>query len=850
MASSFQWHYHYHACYKFKNHRHIHMRFLPEADLGLIHQSISTAGNVERQSMQDTKSESECDNFNSPGKYGLLKDFNTNAYASLLQSCITIKSLAQVHAHMLITGLDHNIVLGTKLVSMYTLCGSLENARLVFDKTYDRNVFLWNAIIRGYARNGTYAESLQLYYQMQEAGIQADKFTFPFVLKACAGLSALEEGEEIHYHIVRNGLESDVYVGNALIDMYAKCGSIDNARQVFDKMPKRDLVSWTAMIAGYARNGHANEALTLFHQMHVAGVTPDSITIVSVLSACAHLGALQQGKWIHNYIIGRELESDVSVGNSLLTMYTKCGCIDIARQLFDKMLKRDVVTWNAMIAGYAQDGHSNEALTLFNQMQLSGMKPNMVTMMSVLPACAELGDLQQGKIIHDYISKNGFESDVFVGTALIDMYAKCGSIDNARYLFDKMRKRYVVSWNAMIAGYSQSGHANKALVLFNQMTMTDMKPNAVTMAGVLPACAHLGALQQGKWIHDYIVRNGFGSDVFVGTALIDMYAKCGSIEFARQVFDKMSKRDVVSWNAMIAGYGMHGHGKDSLAIFSQMQQIGVKPNHITFICVLYACSHAGLVDEGWRYFACMRQDYCIIPRIKHYTCMVDLLGRAGHLDEAQNFINKMPLEPDVGVWGALLGACRIHCNIELGQHVAEHLFHLQPENAGYYVLLSNIYAAAGRWDEVTKVRMLMNDRGLKKEAGCSFIELNNRVYAFLVGDRSHPQSDEIYATLETLAGKMQEAGYVFDTSCVLHNVEEEEKDYILCTHSEKLAIAFGLINTSPSTPIQITKNLRVCGDCHTATKFISKLVSREIIVRDTNRFHHFKDGLCSCGDYW
>eukprot|EP01018_Ginkgo_biloba_P028267 Gb_24755 [translate_table: standard] len=678
---------------------------------------------------------------------GIPVDFNT--YSSLLKASTNMKTLEQVHAHMLIIGLQQDIFLGTKLVSKYSMCGSVEKARLVFDKISRRNVFLWNAMIIGCARNGRSQETLSLYYQMRQAGIHPNNFTFPVALKACAALSALQEGKEIHYHIVRTGVDSNIFVGTALIDMYVKCKSIENARQVFDKMPVRDVVLWTAMIVGYVQNGLANEALTLFWQMQIADVKPDSLTMASVLSACAQLGVVNQGKRIHDYIIRSGLESDVSVSNSLVAMYAKCGSLEIARQLFDKMSKRDVISWNAMIAGYAQNGHANEALRLFDQMQ-----------------------------------------------------------------------------------------------------QVDMKPDSVTMVSVLPACSHLGALQQGKWIHDYINRNGFESDVSVSTALIDMYAKCGSIEIARNVFDNMSKRDVVSWSAMISGYGMHGHGKDALALFIQMLETGIKPNDVTFISVLSACSHAGLVNEGWQYFDCMTQDYHITPRVEHYSCMVDLLGRAGCLDEAHDFVNNMPLEPHVGVWGALLGACRIHCNIELGEQVANRLFYLDPEHVGYYVLLSNIYAEAGRWDDVTKVRTMMKERGLEKTPGCSLIEINNRVHAFLVGDKSHPQSEKIYATLETLTRQMEEAGYVPNTKFVLHDVEEEVKEYMLCIHSEKLAIAFGLISTSPGMPVRITKNLRVCGDCHSAIKFISKIVEREIIVRDLNRFHHFKDGLCSCGDYW
>eukprot|EP01018_Ginkgo_biloba_P019289 Gb_18149 [translate_table: standard] len=567
----------------------------------------------------------------------------------------------------------------------------------------------------------------------------------------------------------------------------------------------------------------------------------------SLLQACTSIEELKQ---IHAQMSKTELKQNIFLLTKLVSMYAMCGTMDDAGLVFDKISERDVFIWNVMIRGYAMNGPFEESLALYYQMQQASMQPNNFTFTFVLKACCGLSALREGKEIHDSVVRTGHESDVFVANTLVAMYAKCGCMEIASQVFDKMHKRDVVSWNTMIAGHVQNESAKEALSVFNQMQRAHVKPNSVTMVSMLQACIRLAALQHGKWIHGYIIRGGIVSNVILGNCLIDMYAKCGSIDIARKVFDEMPERNVVSWSAMISGYGMHGHAKDALAVFLQMQQRGIKPNDVTFVSVLSACSHSGLVDEGRQYLECMVRDYCITPRLEHYACMVDLLGRAGHLDEAQEFIENMPLEPGPSVWGALLGSCRIHCNIELGEHVAERLFYLEPERAGRYVLLSNVYAAAGKWDDVSKVRKMMQDRRVKKTPGCSLIEVNNTVHAFLVGDRSHPQSEEIYATLETLAGQIKMAGYVPDTNFVLHDVEEEMKEHKLSSHSEKLAIAFGLINTSPGTSIRITKNLRVCGDCHSATKFISKVVRREIIVRDANRFHHFNDGWCSCGDYW
>eukprot|EP01018_Ginkgo_biloba_P012920 Gb_21941 [translate_table: standard] len=626
-------------------------------------------------------------------------------------------------------------------------------------------------------KEGRLSDALHILHDMDKP---LDTSTYACILQLCIKKRALSEGKRVHAHMNKVEFVPDIFLTNTLVNMYAKCGSLVGARRVFDDMPKRDVISWTVMIATYSRNGCAEEALTLFNQMQQARIQPNQFTFASVLPACAKFAALEQGMKIHEEAIKTGFHSDVFVANALIDMYAKCGSIDKARDVFDKMHQRNVVSWTAIIAGYAQNGNVEEASNLFQEMP----------------------------------------------------------------------ERNVVSWTAMIAGFVQNGQGVEALKLFRQMQLAGVKPNPNTFASVLPACAYLAALEQGMEIHEEIRKNGFLSEVFVANALIDMYAKCGSIEKARDVFDKMCQRDVVSWNAMIAGYAMHGCGKDALKLFEQMQNSGVKPDQITLGCVLSACCHSGLVDEGRHYFQSMSQYYQITPSMKHYISMVDLLGRSGHLDEAQDVINEMPMVPDASVWNCLLGACRIHNNIELGQRVAERLFELEPKNGTPYVLLSNIYAAAGRWDDSEDVRRMMKDRRVKKRPGGSWIEVHKQVHAFLTGDRSHPQTQKIYAMLDRLSRQMKVAGYVPDTRFVSHDVEEEQKEQIVCHHSEKLAIAFGLINTSHGTIIRIIKNLRVCSDCHSATKFISKIVAREIVVRDANRFHHFKNGQCSCRDYW
>ncbi|XP_057873381.1 pentatricopeptide repeat-containing protein DOT4, chloroplastic-like [Cryptomeria japonica] len=607
--------------------------------------------------------------------------------------------------------------------------------------------------------------------------------------------------------------------GNKLAILYVKCANLEDAQQVFNEMPQRNSLSWTVIIGGVAKQGQWHETLRLFHQMRGLGLQPNNFIIPSVLKACANLMSLQEGKDIHDYIVRNKLEIDLFVASALVDMYAKCGSLDCARQVFNKMPHRDLVAWNSMISGYAHNGQDAEALEIFNEMQREGLKPDLITW-----------------------------------NALIAGYSHTGKTAEAMKLFNQMQsagmKPDTVSWTALIQGYTQSACSNKALELFCQMQQAGLKPNSVTVASVLPACANLVALGYSREIHCYMARNGFDSDVFAGSALVDTYGKCGCLGDAHRLFDKMHQRNTVSWNAIISAYTMHGHGEGALKLFYQMQHESIMPDHITFTSILSACSHAGLVDEGWQYFELMKQEHNISPTVEHCACMVDLLGRAGHLKEAYEFISKMQVEPDACVWGGLLGACKVHGNVKLGERAAQHLFVLEPENAANYVLLSNIFAEAGNWVEEGKVRKMMEKRGLKKRPGCSWVEVKNRVHTFKVGDKSHPQIEEIYSMLQSWAGEMKEAGYVPDSNFVLQDVDDDEKEHILCGHSERLAIAFGIISTCHGTPIRVIKNLRVCGDCHTYTKFISKLSRREIFVRDGVRFHHFRDGVCSCRDYW
>ncbi|KAG0607081.1 hypothetical protein M758_8G001900 [Ceratodon purpureus] len=774
-------------------------------------------------------------------------------YLSILKACASPSALKwgkEVHACIRHGGFESDVRVGTALLKMYAKCGSIEASRKTFDKLGSRNVISWNVMIGAYAESGFGEEAYGLLLQMIREGLKPDAFTYVSILNACASTGALGWVKEVHNQAREAGFELSLRVGTALVHMYAKCGSMDDARLVFDRMEERDVITWTVMIGGLAQHGFGGDAYDMFIRMQQEGCKANVYTYVSILNACASAGALEWVKEVHKHAREAGYELDLRVGNALVHMYAKCGSMDDARVVFDRMEERDVITWNVMIGGLAEHGFGVDAYDMFIRMQQVRLKPDTCTYVSILNACASAGALEWVKEVHKHAREAGCELDLRVGSALVHMYAKCGSMDDARAVFDRMEERDLITWTVMIGGLAEHGFGVDAYDMFIGMQQVGLKPDACTYVSILNACASAGALEWVKEVHKHALEAGFELDLRVGNALVHMYAKCGSMDDARVVFDRMEERDVITWNVMIGGLAQHGCGSEALDVFRRMIGAGVKADGYSFVALLSACSHAGLVDEGRRLFLAMSHDYGICPSVVHWSCMLDILGRAGQLEEARLLIDSMPVEPDVAVWGAFLGACRSYGNVEFGELAAKERVKWEPENASTYVLLSNIYAAAAKWEEVSLVRTMMQERGVRKEPGRSCIEVDNKIHAFVSGDTSHPETKEIYVELSRLTEKIKAEGYLPDTRLVLRDVDEKDKELSICSHSEKLAIACGLIRTPSSKPVRVFKNLRVCSDCHTATKLISKVSRREIVVRDANRFHHFKDGLCSCEDYW
>lgn len=778
---------------------------------------------------------------------------NQFTFPSVLKACTVTKDLwlgRQVHGTVVVTGFENDEFVANSLLVLYAKGGEFVDSRKLFDAIPERSVVSWNALLSCYVQSDSCGEAIDLFKDMVLSGIRPNEFSLSCMINACAGLEDSNQGRKMHGYLIKLAYDLDLFSSNSLVDMYAKVGSLEDAIHVFEEIEKPDIISWNAVIAGCVLSEYHHRAIELFGKMNRSGICPNMYTISSALKACAGMGLLEMGRQLHSCLIKMDIKSDSFLGVGLIDMYSKCELMTDARLVFKSMPEKDLIAWNAVITGHSQNGDDIEAVSLFPLMRKEGVGINQITLSTVLKSIATLRADHICSQIHAFCVKAGFESDNYVANSLIDAYGKCGHIEAANRVFKESPIVDLVAFTSMITAYSQDGQGEDALKLYLEMQDRDIKPDSFLCSSLLNACANLSAYEQGKQIHVHVLKFGFTSDIFAGNSLVNMYAKCGSIDDADRAFAEIPQRGIVSWSAMIGGLAQHGHGKEALQLFHQMLIDGVPPNHITLVSVLCACNHAGLVAEAQHYFKSMKKLFGIEPMPEHYACMIDLLGRAGKLDEAMELMNIMPFQANASVWGALLGAARIHKNVELGQQAAEMLFALEPEKSGTHVLLANIYASAGMWDNVAKMRRLMKDSKVKKEPGMSWIEIKDKIYTFIVGDKSNSRSKEIYAKLDELSDLLNKAGYVPMLDVDLHDIDPSEKEQNLYHHSEKLAVAFGLIVTPPGAPIRVKKNLRICLDCHTVFKYICKIVSREIIVRDINRFHHFRDGSCSCGDYW
>lgn len=719
---------------------------------------------------------------------------NSVTVAIVLPVCARFRNIhggKSVHAFVIKSGLETQTLVGNALVSMYAKCGLVhKDAYSVFGSIEDKDVVSWNAIISGFSENKFTTNALRLFSWMLRGSVEPNYATIVNILPICASLDKRVGycfGRETHCYVLRRAeLISNVLVCNALLSFYLRVGQMAEAELLFQRMKSRDLVSWNAIIAGYASNGEWLKALNLFCELiSIEMIRPDSVTLVSILPACLYLQNLKVGKEIHGYYLRHPyLDEDATVGNALVNFYAKCKDIEAAYQTFSLISKKDLISWNSILDAFSESGYDIQFLNLLHSMHQEGFRPDSITILAIIHFCATVLRVNMVKETHGYSIKAGLLSgdiEPNVGNAILDAYAKCGtmdyalgifhglvekrnsvalnsiisgyvncgSYDEAYMIFKRMSTVDITTWNLMIRGYADSNCPDQALSLFLQLQVQGLKPDAMTIMSLLPVCSQMASIHLLRQCHGYVIRACF-NDVHLDGSLVDLYAKCGSIGSAYKIFQSSIEKDLVMFTAMVGGYAVHGMGKEALKVFSQILELGIKPDHVIITAVLSACSHAGLVDEGLKIFRSMEKVYGIKPTTEQYSCVVDLLARVGRINEAYSFVTSMPIEANANIWGTLLSACRTHHEVELIGVVANRLFEIEANNIGNYVVMSNLYAANARWDGVMEIRKQMKTRDLKKPAGCSWIEVERRTNVFIAGDCSHPQRDMMYCILNLL----------------------------------------------------------------------------------------------------
>lgn len=682
-------------------------------------------------------------------------DVKPSTLARLVSACASLRCVEQgrrIHDHILINGFRKDMILQNHVLNMFGKCGALKDARKVFDEMPEKNVVSWTSVIAGYTQHGQETDAVKLFLTMRQSGVMPDQFTYGNVIRACSSLGATELGRQLHALVIKSECGSYLIAQNTLIAMYAKFGQISDALGVFSGIAAKDLISWSSMISGFSKLGYELDALGHFKEMLSHGLyKPNEFVFGSVFSACGSLLQPEYGRQIHGMSVKFGIGRDTHASCSLSDMYAKCGLLGSAKTAFSQIDKPDLVSWNAIIAGFAYGGNIDEAMSLFSWMRHLGLSPDDLTVRSLLVACTSLVTLSQGMQIHSYIIKVGFDLDVAVCNTLLSMCAKCSDLCATFKMFYEMRSNTdSVSWNTIFTACMQHNQAGKIFSLLKMMLQSQNKPDYISLAYVLGACGEVASLEMGDQVHCYAMKTGLKLDTSVTNGLIDMYMKCGSLGSSSKLFDSIESPDVVSWSSLIVGYAQFGYGEEALKLFEKMISSGVVPNHVTFIGVLTACSHVGLVEEGVNLYNTMKTDHGVAPTREHCSCVVDLLSRAGRINEAEAFVNQMEFEADIVIWKTLLAACTKYNNPEVGKRAAENILKIDPSNSAAHVLLCNIYASDNSWKDVARVRSLMKQRKVKKTPGQSWIELKESIHVFVSEDSLHPERDKIYLMLEEL----------------------------------------------------------------------------------------------------
>ncbi|KAL1531747.1 pentatricopeptide repeat-containing protein [Salvia divinorum] len=657
-----------------------------------------------------------------------------------LKLCADLRRMSkgmEVYGRLIKAGLDSDLFVSNTLILFYGSYGELRSAEKVFDEMPIRDLISWNTVIRVFSNDNCFLKSIGLFRDMfLQSDFLPNVISVVSVLPACAALENERFVSLVHCYAIKACLGGETKVGNALVDAYGKCGNVRASERVFREMDKRNEVSWNSIIGGFSYRGLTKEALDCFRSMIVEGVRLNTVTIATILPLISELNLFDEGSQLHGFSVKTNMDCDVFVANALIDMYGKWRRMSEAWEVFYTIDARNIVSWNTMVGNLTQNGLATDAIELVREMQAHGEVPNSITLTNVLPACGRVGSLRRGRELHARCVRFGPAFELFVSNALTDMYAKCGRLDLAQAMFD-ISPRDEVSYNILIAGYSQTSQSSKSITLFREMEMVGMSHDTVSYTGALAACANMSAAEEGRQIHALAVTRMFDEHLFVANSLLDMYTKCGRVDIALKVFDRIPVKDTASWNTVILGFGMLGEFEAAVERFKAMKEDGIRHDSVSYIAVLSACSHGGLVGTGREIFDDMLAQG-VAPSETHYSCVVDLLGRNGLMEEAVGVVRGMPVEPGANTWGALLGASRIHGNVEVGCWAAERLLELQPDHPGYYVVLSNMYAEAGRWDEADRVRKAMSSRRVKKKPGCSWVGSEDQMHGFVVGERFDP----------------------------------------------------------------------------------------------------------------
>ncbi|XP_008803679.3 pentatricopeptide repeat-containing protein At3g13880-like [Phoenix dactylifera] len=784
-----------------------------------------------------------------------------STYKDLLQFSAKTQSLIRgrlVYSHMIRTSYRPGLILYNNLRNMYCKRGDLSTANQLFDKMLVRDVVTWNSLMAGYSEVAYVDKALDEFAKGRKAKIKLDRISYASALSACGDHGDAQKGRIVHGLVVVSGLASRAFLTDLLIDMYSKCGRIDDVRLVFDHAEELDEVSWNSLLSAYVRVGWPEVATNILVWMHRSGVKLNSFALGSILKACSGFNDSEEvQKMLHGCVVKVGLDLDIFVGSAMLDVYAKNGGLEEAIKVFECIPNPSVVLFNALIAGFSRLGTKQcnavrfDALRLFSEMLRRRMRPSKFTFSSVLEACNLIKAFKCGKQIHAHIITNDLQDDEFAGSSLITLYSNMGQIEDSFRCFHATSKKDIFTWTSMISACVLNKHFERALSLFNELLGLGIKPDQFAISTIMRACSNLGILRIGEQIQGFAMKAGLDQFTVCGNSQINMYSELGDINAAIRTSQNIGSLDVVSWSTIISSHALLGCATDAIGLFEKMMECMVTPNDVTFLAVLTACSHGGLVDEGFRYFERMRTDYGLAPNVKHCTCLVDLLGRAGRLVDAENFISSSGFDNDPSIWHALLRACQFHGDIERGIRAGEKLMVLEPFSATSYMLLYNMYLDAGKVSLAMRTRGLMRERGVNKEIGMSWIEIGASVHSFVAGNNSHPQINAIYAKLEVMLFNIkQRMRYAGVKILELEYKSEKWKDRLMNSHGELLAVALGMCCLPDSIPVRVMKNQRVCEDCHTTLKLISESERREIVLRDPVRFHHFSWGSCSCGNYW